>query len=185
MIDYEVSYFIHINPVERAQTPAYSPRISLMFPTNNPLKRSFIHPLHCLNLLLDNLQLLNHSLHSSNRRIHQQRIASRQANLLYSLQLITKQLDSLQMVVLFDLQRQRRVPASSFQRLRTGPIQGCRFRPSQPICHDEPRTSGTEHRSYPRSIPTLQTIHSPSTGIEGRYTPCFASTVQKARRGTA
>ena len=112
------------------------------------LLSSFIHPLHCLNLLLDNLQLLNHSLHSSNRRIHQQRIASRQANLLHSLQFITKQLDSLQRVVLFDLQRQRRVPASSCQRLRTGPIPGCRFRPSQPNCRDEPRTSGTEYCSF-------------------------------------
>lgn len=112
-------YYLHFS--QQPNHSSYWPMFFffLWLRTSNSLHRSLASPLYYIILysLKHVFQLFNRFVRFSNRRSEQQHIAFTQENLLHGFQSITKLLSPFQGIVLFDLQRQLRILASSYCKL--------------------------------------------------------------------
>lgn len=129
-------YYLHFS--QQPNHSSYWPMFFffLWLRTSNSLHRSLASPLYYIILysLKHVFQLFNRFVRFSNRRSEQQHIAFTQENLLHGFQSITKLLSPFQGIVLFDLQRQLRILASSYCKLL---FPDSRLFYSLPNCRDE------------------------------------------------
>ena len=130
-----IHYYLHFS-----QQPNHSSYWPMFFffhwlRTSNSLHRSLASPLYYIILYsLNMFSSCSIASSFSNRRSEQQHIAFTQENLLHGFQSITKLLSPFQGIVLFDLQRQLRILASSYCKLL---FPDSRLFYSLPNCRDE------------------------------------------------